>query len=135
MIKNKKNILYTIILEVVFTVLLIIFLVLVRQQALGYVAEIQSYAGDLDLISQQATQDDLSSEQKYNIDQTAGSLDKILNKSLILLELILPLTIFILSVVFFYFIWRFANKISFKRFLAYSVIPIILLLAFVFFAI
>ena len=85
MIKNKKNILYTIILEVVFTVLLIIFLVLVRQQALGYVAEIQSYAGDLDLISQQATQDDLSSEQRYNIDQTAGSLDKILNKSLILL--------------------------------------------------
>ncbi len=132
--KIKKNYFYAAALEVVFTILLILFLVLVRQQTLGYVAEIQSYLGELDLISQQITQDDLSPEQRYDIDQRVTSFDKILNKTLLLLQLILPLTIFVLSAIFFYFIWHFTNKISLKRFLAYATIPIILLLVSVFFA-
>ncbi len=134
MLKSKK-LPVMIVLEIIFAILLIAFLILVRQQALGYVSEIQSYAGDIDLISQQATQNDLSPEQRYSIDQTVSSFDKILNKSLILLQLILPLTIFIMSIIFFYFIWHFINKITFKRFLTYSIIPIILLLASVFFTI
>ncbi len=133
--KIKKSYFYAAALEIIFTILLILFLVFVRQQTLEYVAEIQSYAGELDTISQQAAQGDLSPDQRYDIDQRVTSFDKILNRSLILLEFILPLTIFILSVIFFYFIWYFVNKISFKRFLAYSVIPIFLVLASVFFAI
>ncbi len=132
--KIKKTYFYAAALEIFFTILLILFLVFVRQQTLDYVAEIQSYTGDLDLISQQIAQDDLSPEQRYNIDQAVSSFDKILNKTLVILQLILPLTLFILSIIFFYFIWRFTNKISFRRFLAYATIPIILLLASVFFA-
>lgn len=131
---HNKKLISTTILEVIFTIALIFLLVLIRQQVLNNIQEIQSYSAEISYISEDIQNPNLTAEQTLQIDTTLDEFDRILNKSLILLQVVLPVSIFILSFVFYYLIWYTLTRISLKRFLMYSSIPLILLLITVFFA-
>ena len=129
---NKKKLVLTTLLEVIFTALLIILLVFIREGSLNYLNEIQSYSQDLGL-----TQDMLSQNlTSYNKDQlalTINNFDAVLDKALLLLKIILPISIFILAFIFYFIIWKITTNVSLKRFAQYSIIPLISLLSTIFF--
>ena len=130
----KKKTLLTTILELTFTILIILSLVYIRHQSINYLEEIQSNSAAITEIEQTLMNQNLTDSDKQEIDSQLTTLEKTLDKAIILLQIILPIALFILSLFFFYPIWYLISKISVKRFLAYALIPLILLLTTIFFS-
>ncbi len=129
---TKHKVITTIILEVLFTIILILLLVSIRDKALGYLHDVQGFAGEISGLEQDLQTQNLTTYDQQQIRLTLDKIDSTLNKGLILIWFILPLSLILLSLIFYYFIWKILSNISIKRFLP-SIIPLILLLVTIYF--
>src|SRR3989338_2540069 len=120
---NKKNLLTTTALEIVFTILFILLLVLVRYKSLDYLHSIQDLSGDIEGLKQQLETQNLGSYDKEQVQSTLTKMNSLLNKGLILIKVVLPLSLIILSLIFYFLIWRIVSGVSIIRFLYAAIIP------------
>ncbi|MBS3168537.1 hypothetical protein J4216_05395 [Candidatus Woesearchaeota archaeon] len=133
-LKTTKNkfIIITIV-EIIFTILLILLLVFSRQKSIEYLQEIQFLSQDIALIEQDLQTQNVSTYDQEKVANTINNLDSKIQKGLIFLKVILPISIILLSLIFYFIIWKINTNISIKRFLQASIIPIFLTLAAAFF--
>ncbi len=130
----SKKLLKTTILEIIFTIILILLLIFIRQKALDYSYNIQSFTENINSIQQELQTQNLTSYDKEQLQSTLSDFDSLINKALILIQVILPASILILSLVFYFLIWKITTNISIKNFLKYSIVPLILLLFVLYFS-
>ena len=126
MIKINKSLLYTTALEIVFTIIVILLLVSIRQKAISYLYDVQSLSSEINTIQEQLGKQNLSTYDQNNIKTTLSTVDQTLNKGLILLKVVLPISLLLLSLIFYYFLWRIAVKTKLKKFLIAAIIPLII---------
>ena len=132
-LNSKNKFIITSILEVLFTIILILLLISIRQKTISYLYDIQSSSEDISQLEQTLGTQNLTTYDVDNAGQTLDRVESILNKALLLIKVVLPLSLFIISLVFYYLIWKTTSNTSIKRFLLASIIPLITLLFFLYF--
>ncbi len=130
---NKKKLILTITLEIIFAILLIILLVVVKQRAISYLNEIQDQYGDLNSLQEELSTQNLSNYDQQKVTSTLTDIDSKLEKGITLIRYILPISLILLSLIFYFLIWRITSKVKVKRFILSSILPLILLLMSVYF--
>ncbi len=130
----SKKLITTTVLEILFAIILIILLVSIRTKSLNYFYEVQSYTEEVSNIEDSLAAQNLTTYDQERVSSTIKDFNSVLNKMLILLLVILPLSVFLLSLIFYFIIWRIISNISIKRFLGYIIIPLILFLLTIYFA-
>ena len=131
--QNKNKLILTVTLEVIFTILLILLLVYVRQKSIAYLYDIQNKYSDITTLGEELSTKNLSTYDQAKVDSTLTNIDSKLEKGINLVRVILPLSLILLSLVFYFLIWRVISKVKIKRFLSYSILPIIFLLSSIYF--
>src|SRR3989344_4803213 len=132
-LNSRNKFIITTILEVLFTIILILLLISIRQKTISYLYDIQSSSEDISQLEQTLGTQNLTTYEVDNAEQTLDRVESILNKALLLIKVILPLSLLALSLIFYYLIWKITSNTSIKRFLLASVIPLIILLLFLYF--
>ncbi len=128
--KISNKFLITLGIEILFTMFLVLLLISVRQKSINYLYDIQDYSEELNTIQQDLETQNLTSYNQENITVTLDTVNKILDKALFLLKILLPISLILLSLIFYYLIWRFTSNISIKNYLIYSTVPLLLFFTF-----
>ena len=126
--QNKNKLIKSTIIEIVFTALLILLLIFFRHQSLNYLDEIQTEAYGITLFQNQLQTNNISLEEQNYLRENLNTLSSKLDRALILVKYILPLSLLILCLVFYFLIWKINSNIKIKKFVIATTIPIILLL-------
>lgn len=131
--QSHKKIIITTVLEILFTVALVLVLVLLRQQAINYLTEVQDLSLDISGLENDLSTQNLTSYDKEYIQITIDKMNSLLDRGLLLIKFIMPLSIILLSLVFYFLIWRFISKVNPIRFIYSVIIPLILTLVVYFY--
>lgn len=124
----NKKLLFSISLEILFTIALVFLLVFIREKAIRYLYDVQDLSGDINDIQTKLGEQNLTSYNQQEIQSTLDKVNSSLDKGIFLIKYILPISLILLSLVFYFFIWFVINKLNPLRFLYASIIPLILLI-------
>ena len=93
----NKKILLTTVLEVLFTVILVLLLVFVRYKSINYLSEVNSLSENVKFLQNDLSSKNLTTYEQAGIQSTLDKMDSLLNKGLILIKFVLPISLLILS--------------------------------------
>lgn len=118
----------TIFLEILFTVLLVLLLVFVREKAIGYLYEVQGLGGNIGVLEKDLATQNLTSYDRAQLQSSLDNMNSILDKGLFLINFVLPISLVFISLLFYFFIWKLTSRVSLKRFIFSSILPIVFIL-------
>ena len=95
--------------------------------------DIQSYSEDINSLGETLATQNLTSYNQEEAGSIVKDFDSILNKALFLLQFVLPMSIILLSLIFYFVIWKLINNISLMKFFLYSISLLIMLLLTIYF--
>ncbi len=124
--KHKKLVL-TLFLEIVFTIIVIYLLFYSRDKTRSYLLEVQEFSKDIPKIQEELGKQSLTTYDSNNIQSKLDDVEKVLDKAIILNQVIIPLVLLLLSVIFYSLIWKLSSSIEIKYFIIYSLLPLLLL--------
>lgn len=131
--KINKKLIFTTIIEVLFTIVLIILLIYVRHKAVNYVDQVQAISQDIGTLQQDLQTQNLTSYDKSQVQSTITNMNSLLDKGLFLVKVVLPISLLLLSLIFYFLIWRISSKVSILRFIYSAIIPLVSFLVLVYF--
>lgn len=123
--KNKKFFLAFII-ELVFVIILISLLFYARDKTRNYLLEIQEFTPELSQLQENLGKESLTSYDKEAVQDRLDSVEKTLDKAILLNQVIIPVILIIISLIFYSFVWKLSSRVSIRNFLIYSIIPLLL---------
>jgi len=123
----KNKLLYSIILTIIFTLLIITSLVIIRQKTANYLLEIQSYSNEIDKIKYDLSQGLIPEKDISNASSTINEVSSIIDKALNLNKIILPLILIVLILLYQLIYWKINSKTNLIKIFLSSIIPLTLL--------
>ncbi len=126
----NKKFFYSLILDIIFTILIISSLVISRNITRDYLMQIGDYSGDIEKIKESLGNTNLEDSQIEESTKKIEYVNSIANKALILNQVILPLVILALFFLFQISYWKINSNISLKFIATYSILMIGLLAIF-----
>ena len=124
---KTKNFFITLSLEIIFTFFIIGILFYSREKTSGYIISIQEFSPELSKLQEELGKSNLTSYDQSAVQDKLNTIEKTLDSALLLNKYIVPISIILLSLLFYFLIWKFTNNISIKNFLLFSVVPLVLL--------
>ena len=131
--KNTKKLVLNIIIEVIFTFILVLLLVFVREKSIGYLYDVQTISYQVSSLEKDLATENLTSYDKQEVQNTINNMDSLLTKGMILIKVVLPISLFLLSFLFYFIIWKTTSGVKFLRFFYSTIIPLISFLFFCYF--
>jgi hypothetical protein len=122
-----NKLIFTISLEIIFTVILILSLVFIRQEVLASIQDIQLTSAVLANVNE-----NLNESQKADLIDVTKDVNSSIDRLSLLIYILLPLFLLILPTIFYYVIWNSLNKTKIKNYL-WILVPLIFLLASIIF--
>ncbi|MEK6948181.1 MAG: hypothetical protein AABX19_02965 [Nanoarchaeota archaeon] len=124
---KTKNFFITLSLEILFTILIISLLFYSRDKTRGYISSIQEFSPEISKLQEELGKSNLTSYDQSEVKDKLDDIEKTLDDAVLLNKYIVPISIILLSLVFYFFIWKFTNGISVKNFFLSAIVPLFLL--------
>ncbi|HLC86420.1 MAG TPA: hypothetical protein VJG30_03985 [Candidatus Nanoarchaeia archaeon] len=123
--KNKK-LLFTFLIELLFAVILISLLFYARDKTRNYLIEVQEFTPELSQLQENLGKESLTSYNKEEVQNRLDTVEKTLDKAILLNQVIIPIVLLVLSLIFYSLLWKISSGISIKNFFVYSILPLLL---------
>jgi len=123
---KTKTFLFTFTLEIIFTIIVIYLLFYSRDKTRNYLLDIQEASPELNKLQEDLGKQSLTTYDQENVQKKLDEVENTLDKAIILNQVIVPVIILILSLIFYSLLWKISSGIYLKKFLIYSIFPLLL---------